>query len=113
LPKLSFAGALAASVVIAATPAAGQAPSAPAAATVSISNFTFSPQTLKVRAGTTVTWVNQDDTPHQVMAVNKGFRSKAMDTDDRFSFTFAKPGAYDYFCAIHPHMTGKVVVAPS
>ena len=83
---------------------------APSNASVSISNFTFNPQVLTVRAGATVTWTNQDDVPHAIVADDKSFRSKVIDTDQSFSFTFAKPGAYSYFCSIHPHMTGKVVV---
>ena len=61
-------------------------------------------------AGTTVTWVNGDDVPHTVVATDKAFRSKVLDTDDRFAFTFTRPGSYSYFCSIHPHMVGKVVV---
>lgn len=79
-------------------------------ATVKISNFTFGPQTLTVAAGTTVTWVNDDDVPHTITAVDRSFKSKPLDTGDRFSFTFAKPGEYPYFCSIHPMMTGKVIV---
>jgi plastocyanin len=77
---------------------------------VTIDNFTFEPQRLTVKAGTTVTWVNQDDIPHLVASTTKLFKSKALDTDDKFSFTFTTPGVYDYFCALHPHMTGTVVV---
>jgi plastocyanin len=85
----------------------------PAAPTVTIGNFTFGPQVLTVKAGTTVTWVNGDDVPHTVVAADKAsFKSKVLDTDDRFAFTFTRPGAYAYFCSIHPHMTGKVVVTP-
>jgi plastocyanin len=83
---------------------------ASAPAIVKIGNFTFGPEVLTVAPGTTVTWVNEDDIPHTVAASDKSFRSKVMDTDDRFSMTFAKPGTYEYFCSIHPHMTGKVVV---
>jgi plastocyanin len=83
---------------------------ATAPAVVKIGNFTFGPEVLTVAPGTTVTWVNEDDIPHTVAASDKSFRSKVMDTDDRFSMTFAKPGTYEYFCSIHPHMTGKVVV---
>lgn len=83
---------------------------ATAPAIVKIGNFTFGPEVLTVAPGTTVTWVNEDDIPHTVAASDKSFRSKVMDTDDRFSMTFAKPGTYEYFCSIHPHMTGKVVV---
>jgi plastocyanin len=66
-----------------------------------------------VPVGATVTWVNGDDVPHTVVATDKSFRSKVLDTDDRFSFTFTRAGTYDYFCSIHPHMTGKVVVTAS
>ena len=83
---------------------------APAPVTVKISNFVFAAQTITVAPGTTVTWVNEDDIPHTVVADNKAFRSKVLDTDDRFSFTFTTAGRYGYFCSIHPHMTGKVVV---
>jgi amicyanin len=82
-----------------------------AAAAVSIDNFTFTPQTLTVKAGTTVTWTNKDDIPHGIAATGNSFkRSNAMDTDDSYSFTFTTPGTYQYFCYIHPHMTGTVVV---
>jgi plastocyanin len=83
---------------------------APPGATVHIANFTFSPANLAVKPGTTVTWVNDDDIPHTVVADDKSFRSKVLDTGDRFSFTFAKPGQFGYFCSLHPHMTAKVVV---
>jgi plastocyanin len=85
---------------------------APASAiAVSIDNFTFTPQALTVKAGTTVTWTNKDDIPHGIAATGNSFtRSKAMDTDDSYSFTFTTPGTYQYFCYIHPHMTGTIVV---
>ena len=96
---------------LALTPYAGPARAqAPAAASVKISNLTFTPQTITVAAGTTVTWTNDDDLPHTVVAIDKSFRSKPLDTGDQFSFTFAKPGQYAFFCSIHPMMTGKVVV---
>jgi plastocyanin len=79
-------------------------------ATVTISNFTFGPQALTVPPGTTVTWINDDDTPHTIMATDRSFRSKPLDTGERFAFTFMKPGEYAYFCSVHPMMTGKVVV---
>lgn len=82
----------------------------PAATAVTIDNFTFSPPTITVAAGTTVKWTNTDDIPHTVRAVDGSFHSKAMDSDDSYSFTFAKPGVYSYFCSIHPKMVGKVVV---
>ena len=65
---------------------------------------------LTVKRGTTVTWVNGDDIPHTVVATDGAFKSKVLDTDDRFSFTFAKPGQFSYFCSLHPHMTGKIIV---
>jgi amicyanin len=82
-----------------------------AAAAVSIDNFTFNPQKLTVKAGTTVTWTNKDDIPHGIAATGNAFtRSNAMDTDNTYSFTFTTPGTYQYFCYIHPHMTGTIVV---
>jgi plastocyanin len=92
--------------------AAKPAPGAPGAtaSTVRIDNFTFNSATITVKTGTTVTWVNGDDIPHTVVAKNKGFKSKVLDTGDSFSFTFAKAGQYDYFCSLHPHMTGRVIV---
>ena len=80
---------------------------------VKIDNFTFNPQQITVKAGTTVTWVNHDDIPHTVTSKTMAFKSKALDTDDKFSFTFATPGTYPYFCALHPHMTGTIVVEAS
>jgi len=77
---------------------------------VTIDNFNFAPTTLTVAAGTTVTWANHDDMPHTIVERNQKFKSKALDTDDKFSFTFAEPGTYEYFCGLHPKMVGKVVV---
>jgi amicyanin len=77
---------------------------------VVIDNFTFGPQELTVAVGTTVKWVNHDDIPHNVVNKDKTFRSKALDTDDSYSFTFASAGTYDYFCGLHPHMQGKIIV---
>ena len=76
---------------------------------VTIDNFTFTPAELTVKVGTTVTWTNHDDIPHTVVSAGK-FRSKAMDTDDSFSFTFTTAGEYKYFCSLHPHMTGTIKV---
>jgi plastocyanin len=87
-----------------------QQPAAAAAAEVKVDNFSFSPATLTVAAGTTVTWTNRDDIPHNVVSTDKVFKSKVMDTDEKFSYTFTKAGSYSYFCSIHPHMTGAVVV---
>jgi amicyanin len=77
---------------------------------VTIDNFTFGPKELTVRVGTTVKWVNHDDIPHNVVNKDKVFRSKALDTDDSYSFTFASAGTYDYFCGLHPQMQGKIIV---
>ena len=77
---------------------------------VKIDNFSFGPAAITVKAGTTVTWINRDDIPHTVVADDKLFKSKVLDTDEKFSYTFSKPGTYPYFCSVHPKMTGKVVV---
>jgi plastocyanin len=79
---------------------------------VKIDNFTFGPAALTVPVGTTVTWMNKDDIPHTVVSTDdsKTIKSKVLDTDEKFSFTFSKPGTYPYFCSIHPKMTGKVIV---
>jgi plastocyanin len=92
------------------TTRAAQAQSQAASAEVKIDNFSFGPATLTVPVGTTVTWTNRDDIPHTVVSDDKVFRSKVLDTDEKFSYTFTKPGAYGYFCSVHPKMTGKVVV---
>lgn len=76
---------------------------------VTIDNFTFAPAELAVKVGDTVTWTNHDDIPHTVVSAGK-FRSKAMDTDNSFSFTFTSAGDYKYFCSLHPHMTGMIKV---
>jgi plastocyanin len=76
---------------------------------VHIDNFTFVPAQLTVKIGQTVTWTNRDDIPHTVVCPGK-FRSKAMDTDGTFAFTFTAAGEYKYFCSLHPHMTGAVKV---
>jgi len=78
---------------------------------VKIDNFNFGPASLKIVAGTTVTWTNRDDVPHTVVSDDKTtFKSKALDTDEQFSYTFTKPGKYSYFCSVHPKMTGEVIV---
>ena len=77
---------------------------------VKIDNFTFGPAELTVRVGTTITWTNRDDIPHTVVSTDKVFKSKVLDTDEKFSSTFSTPGTFPYFCSIHPKMTGKVVV---
>ena len=84
----------------------------PAAANagVKIDNFSFGPQTLTVPVGATVVWTNSDDIPHTAASTEGLFKSKVMDTDEKFSYTFTKAGTYPYYCTIHPKMTGKVVV---
>jgi len=77
---------------------------------VKIDNFTFQAPSITITAGTQVTWINRDDMPHAIASDDKLFKSKALDTDEKFSFTFATPGKYHYFCSIHPKMTGEVVV---
>jgi plastocyanin len=102
---------LGAALVGAALTAGALAPvTAGADVAVKIDNFTFEPETMTVKAGTTVTWTNQDDIPHTVVASGRAFKSKALDTDDKFSFTFTTPGAYEYFCSLHPHMKAMVTV---
>jgi plastocyanin len=88
------------------------APQKPETAEVKIDNFSFGPATLTVPVGTTITWTNRDDIPHTVVSTDdaKTFKSKVLDTDEKFSFTFSKAGTYPYFCSIHPKMTGKVIV---
>jgi len=88
---------------------AADQPSA-ATAEVKIDNFTFGPQTITVPAGTTVTWTNKDDIPHTSVSTEGVFKSKVLDTDEKFSYTFTKPGTYPYYCTIHPKMTGQIVV---
>jgi plastocyanin len=79
---------------------------------VLIDSFTFKPRQLTVAVGTKVKWVNQDDVPHTVTSSLKPrlFDSGAMETEDPFVYVFTKPGTYEYFCAVHPHMTGRIIV---
>ena len=105
--RVATALALAVFAVATALPAA----SAHVAETeVKIDNFAFAPQRIVVKAGTTVIWINDDDIPHTVASSAKLFKSNALDTKDKFSFTFTTAGAYEYFCSLHPHMTGTIVV---
>ena len=78
--------------------------------TVKIDNFTFSPATLTIQAGSKVTWVNEDDIPHAVAASDRSYKSQVLDTDQAFSHTFNEPGSFEYFCSLHPHMKGLIVV---
>jgi plastocyanin len=90
----------------------GTGSAAAADGAVKIANFTFDPPTLTVPVGTTVTWTNDDDIPHVVAEKDGKFRSKALDTGDKFTQQFTTAGTVEYYCAIHPHMTGKIVVTP-
>jgi plastocyanin len=94
------------SVVMAITVGSAQA----ADLEVKIDNFTFNPEQVTVKAGTTVVWTNHDDIPHTATSSTQAFKSNVLDTDEKFSFTFTTPGTYKYFCALHPHMTGTIVV---
>src|SRR6185437_2089246 len=82
----------------------------PTAVEIKIDNFSFTPPTITVKAGTEVTWTNKDDIPHNVVSEDKTFKSKVLDTDEKFTYTASKPGTYTYYCSIHPKMTGKLVV---
>ena len=96
--------------MFAAAPKLSANPQQAATAEVKIDNFSFGPGTLTVAPGTTVTWTNRDDIPHTVVSTDSVFKSKVLDTDEKFSFTFTKGGTYPYFCSIHPKMTATVVV---
>ena len=88
------------------------APAPVAADAVTIDNFSFGPAAIVVKAGTTVTWTNEDDIPHTIVQDDKKFKSPPLDTDDHWSFTFTEPGEYHYFCSLHSKMVGTVVVTP-
>ncbi len=103
---MAFAFALGAALACAIVPLMAQTP--PVA--VAIDNFVFGPDRLTIKAGTTVTWTNRDDIPHTVASKDRLFKSRVMDTDESYSFTFTTPGEYSYFCSLHPHMTGTIVV---
>jgi len=97
-------------VALAAARGVAASPQQATTAEVKIDNFSFGPATLTVAPGTTVTWINHDDIPHTVVSTDSVFKSKVLDTDEKFSFTFTKAGTYPYFCSIHPKMTGQVAV---
>ena len=116
MKKIFFANAviailLAVYTALVLNPSRAKAADGQASATeVRVDNFTFAPDTLTVQVNATVTWVNKDDIPH-VIASNDGlFKSRALDTDQKFSYTFTKAGTYPYYCSVHPKMTGKIVV---
>ena len=104
------AAALAASALMMSTVATMTKAEPVPRAAVRIDNFTFKDPVVTVRPGTTVTWTNGDDIPHTVVAKDGSFKSRVLDSGDHFSFTFAKAGQFGYFCPIHPHMTGTILV---
>jgi plastocyanin len=108
--RLAIIGAALMAVAMVALPQpSSAADNAPVA--IKIDNFSFGPQTVTVPVGTQVIWTNQDDIPHTVVSDDKTtIKSKVLDTDEKFSFTFTKAGTYSYFCSIHPKMTGHIVV---
>jgi plastocyanin len=79
-------------------------------AEISIQAFQFVPAILTVKAGTAITWVNHDEEPHNVVSPERVFRSKAIDGGEKFTVVLDKPGTYNYLCAVHPHMRGKIIV---
>ena len=105
-----FVAAVALSCLATAAAVAVSAKPASATRDVKIDNFTYGPAEVTVPVGTTVMWANHDDIPHTVVSTDKVFKSKVLDTDEKFSYTFSTPGTFPYFCSIHPKMTGKVVV---
>jgi plastocyanin len=85
---------------------------APGETRLTIDNFTFKPDTVTIPVGSKIVWENDDDIPHSIVETTGKFHSPALDTEDKFSFTFDKAGTFEYFCGLHPHMTGKIVVTP-
>jgi plastocyanin len=107
---LLTAAVLSITVALLSNPTNARSEAKPQTAEVRVDNFTFGPQSLTVPVNTTVTWINRDDIPHVIVSDDGVFRSKGLDTDDKYSFTFTKPGTYPYFCGIHPKMVGKIIV---
>jgi plastocyanin len=104
--------AFAAGVVVCCAVYAAVAAAPPPESKVTIDNFTFKPDVITIPKGTKLQWENDDDIPHTVVETQGKFNSPALDTDDKYAFTFDVPGTYEYFCGLHPHMKGKVVVTP-
>jgi len=77
---------------------------------ITIESFAFAPERLTVTAGTTVTWINRDETPHTVVSNDKTIRSAGLDTGNRFQYRFTTPGTFFYHCSLHPQMTGTIIV---
>ena len=111
MTKILRAFAFAAAVLLASMPIMASA-SAATQAHVTIDNSTFKPATVSIKIGETVTFTNADDIPHSIVGSEGGFHSKALDTGDSFTFTFKTAGSFGYFCGLHPHMQGRVVVTP-
>ena len=107
-PGMCVVTALAVAALAAGALASQGAPAADAG--VQIDQYAFLPQRITVKPGTTVTWTNEDDAPHTIASSAKVFKSRPLDTGDKFSFTFTTPGTYAYFCSLHPQMTGTVTV---
>jgi plastocyanin len=110
-PGMCVVTALAVAALAAGALASQGAPAADAK--VQIDQYAFLPQRITVKPGTTVTWTNDDDAPHTIASSAKVFKSRPLDTGDKFSFTFTTPGTYAYFCSVHPQMTGTVTVEPA
>jgi plastocyanin len=104
----AFAAGVAVTCVVYAAVAAAPPPESK----VTIDNFTFTPEVITIPKGTKLEWENNDDIPHTVVETQGKFHSPALDTEDKYAFTFNVPGTYEYFCGLHPHMKGKVVVTP-
>jgi plastocyanin len=110
LAGLIVLGAAAASLAQQSQPGAPQQVAATNEAEISIQSFQFVPAILTVKAGTAVTWLNRDEEPHNVVSLERVFRSKAIDGGEKFTAVFDKPGTYNYICAVHPHMRGTIIV---
>jgi plastocyanin len=106
----AFAAGVAVTCAVYAAVAVAAVP--PPESRVTIDNFTFAPETITIPKGTKLEWENDDDIPHTVVETQGKFLSPALDTEDKYAFTFNMPGTYEYFCSLHPHMKGKVVVTP-
>ena len=104
----AFAAGVAVTCAVYAAVAVAAAP--PAESRVTIDNFTFTPEAITIPKGTKLEWMNDDDIPHTVVETQGKFNSPALDTDEKYAFTFDVPGTYEYFCGLHPHMKGKVIV---
>ena len=107
---LAFALPLALGAVLLVHPTRARSEDKSSPTEVRVDNFSFAPETLTVPLNSAVTWVNKDDVPHVIASTDGLFKSKALDTDDKFFFTFSKAGTYSYYCSIHPKMVGKIVV---